>query len=157
MSRSSGVGPHLEMSCETRNFSRVVVGNTGFISSGECYLGDPLELHKWSQVSFRISRGNSGLLSNHCRGIGPHLELRQGAQVSSPVATGISVFLSSFSMEVRPHLGFRHENSTFLSSCKRGARPPGELRQGTWAFLRGATWDSDLPSCCEGVFGAPFE
>ena len=24
-------------------------------------------------------------------------------------------------------------------------------------FLRGATWDSDLPSCCEGVFGAPFE
>ena len=130
-----------------------MAGSLGFRSSYNRELREHPMLPQGSPVSIRFEMGNAGLLSNHCRGIGPHLELRQGAQVSSPVATGISVFLSSFSMEVRPHLGFRHENSTFLSSCKRGARPPGEFRQGTWAFLRGATWDSDLPLCCEGYSG----
>jgi len=26
-----------------------------------------------------------------------------------------------------------------------------------WAFSRGATGKSDLPSCCEGIFGVPFK
>ena len=94
---------------------------------------------------------------SHCRGLGPHLELRQGAQVSSPVATGISVFLSSLSMEVRPRLGFIHE-TPLSSQVVKGM--PGLLASSNrelGLFIRGATWDSDLPSCCEGVFGAPFE
>ena len=31
------------------------------------------------------------------------------------------------------------------------------MRWGTWAFSRSATGDSDLPSCCEGILGVPFE
>ena len=42
-------------------------------------------------------------------------------------------------------------NSAFLSSLKRGVRSPVELRQGTWAFSRGATGESNLRSCCEGI------
>ena len=114
-------------------------------------------LPQGSQASFQVSRGNTGFLLSHCRGLGPHLELRQGAQVSSPVATGISVFLSSLSMEVRPRLGFMHE-TPLSSQVVKGM--PGLLASSNrelGLFIRGATWDSDLPSCCEGVFGAPFE
>ena len=31
------------------------------------------------------------------------------------------------------------------------------LRLGTWALSRGATGESNLPSCCEGNLGVPFE
>ena len=48
-------------------------------------------------------------------------------------------------------------NSTFLSSCERGVRPPVEFRWGTWDFSRVATGESDLPSSCEGKLGVPFE
>ena len=41
----------------------------------------------------------------------------------------------------------------FLSSCKRGVRTPVGFWQETWAFSRGATGESGLPSCCEGIFG----
>ena len=48
-------------------------------------------------------------------------------------------------------------NPTFLSSCKRGVRPPVELRWGTWAFSRGATGESKLPSCYVGTLIVPFK
>ena len=48
-------------------------------------------------------------------------------------------------------------NSSFLSSCKLGVRPPVELRQGTREFSRGATWQSDILSCCEGKLVVPLE
>ena len=52
---------------------------------------------------------------------------------------------------------FEAWNSAFLSSCKRGIRPPFELRWGTWTFSRGATGLSDLPTCCERMLMVPFE
>ena len=64
------------------------------------------------------------------------IEFRQGSRASSPDEAW---------------------NSAFLSSCKRGVRPPVELRGGTWAFSRGATGKSDLHSCCEELLGVPFE
>ena len=45
-------------------------------------------------------------------------------------------------------------NSAFLTIYKRGVRPPVELRRGTPAFSRGATQESDLPSCC-GILSIP--
>ena len=51
------------------------------------------------------------------------IEFRQGSRASSPDEAW---------------------NSAFLSSCKRGVRPPVELRGGTWAFSKGATGKSDL-------------
>ena len=38
-----------------------------------------------------------------------------------------------------------------------GVKPPVKLRWGTWAFSRGSTGESDLPSFCEGKLGVPFE
>ena len=48
-------------------------------------------------------------------------------------------------------------NSAFLSSCKRGFRPPVKLNWGPGAFLEFATGVSVLPSCCELTLGVPFE
>ena len=45
----------------------------------------------------------------------------------------------------------------FLSSCKRGVRPPVEFRRGIWAFSRGSAGESSLPSCFEGILGVPLE
>ena len=47
-------------------------------------------------------------------------------------------------------------NSAFLSSCKMGVRPPVDFRWGTWAFTKGATGESNLPSCCDGIVSVPY-
>ena len=38
---------------------RHVAGTVGFLSRWYGYLGEPIELHKWNQASFRVLRGNS--------------------------------------------------------------------------------------------------
>ena len=38
-----------------------------------------------------------------------------------------------------------------------GVRPPVELRNGSWASSSGATGESDLCSCYEGIFRVPLE
>ena len=48
-------------------------------------------------------------------------------------------------------------NSAFLSSCKRGFRPPVEMNWGRGDFLKFATRVSVLPSCCELILGVPFK
>ena len=80
--------------------------------------------------------GNSRLLSSCNRDLGVPIEFQWGSQTSSHFETW---------------------NSTFLSSGIRGVRPPVELRRGTCAFSSGATGETDLPSCCEGILGIPFE
>ena len=80
--------------------------------------------------------GNSGYLSSCDRDLGAPIEFQQESQASSCLVAW---------------------NSTFLLSCKRGVRPPVELRQGTRAFSRGATGESDLPSCCEGKLEVSFK
>ena len=60
----------------------------GFLSNGDGYLGDLLELHQGYQVPFHISRGNVGFLSRHCSGKGPHLALRGESRGCSRVAVG---------------------------------------------------------------------
>ena len=57
---------------------------------------------------------NSALLSSCNRDLGIHIEVQQGSQSSSPLEAW---------------------NSTFLSSCKRGVKPPVELRREIRLFL----------------------
>lgn len=89
------------------------------------------------------------------RGIGPHLEARNSGLFSScnrdlrdPI---------EFHQRNQASSDFEAWNSVFLSSCKRGVSPPVDLRWGTWAFSRGATGESGLPLCCEGILAVPLE
>ena len=47
-----GNWPTSRMRWGTRGSSRVVAGNSMFLSSGDGYIGEPLELHNGSQASF---------------------------------------------------------------------------------------------------------
>ena len=58
------------------------------------------------------------------------------------------VFLSIFKRsQTLSH--FEVLNSAFISTCQRDVRSPDKMRQGTRAFPRVSTGDSDIPSCCE--------
>ena len=78
--------PHLEMKRLNHGSSLVVAGNSGFLSSGDGYVGELLELPKGCQVPFRGSRGKVGFLSRCCSGKGPHLALRGESPGFSRVA-----------------------------------------------------------------------
>ena len=117
-SRSSRIGPHLEMKCGTWCSSCVVARNSGFLSSGIGNLGEHLELHNGSQTFFQVVTGQSGLHSRHFRGIGSHptlrgeshgfLELWWKARGSFPGAVG---------------------TPGNLSCCHSGVGPPFELHK----------------------------
>ena len=48
-------------------------------------------------------------------------------------------------------------SSVFLSSCKRGCRPPVQFNWVSVTFLEFATGVSVLPSCCELILGLTLE
>ena len=79
---------------------------------------------------------NSGLLSGCESDLGFPFEFNQGSQALIHVEAW---------------------NSTFQSRCQKAVRPHVELRWGSWALSRGATGDSGLRSCGEGILGVPFE
>ena len=135
-----GVGPPLllrgeivfpfELQLESWASIRVVVGNSGFLSSSGSKLGVPLEFQEGSRASSRVARGKSVFLLCCSRGVSPLLELR-----------GLTGFLLSYSRGVRPPLELQQAtqgssrdaagNSGLLSSCNRAVRPPLKLWQGT--------------------------
>ena len=78
--------------------------NSGFLSSGDRYLGDLPELHQGCQVPFRISRGKVGFLSRHCSGKEPRLALREESHGCSRVVVGSVGFLSSCNGDLRDPL-----------------------------------------------------
>ena len=90
----------VEVMRENRVYSRVVVGPSVFLSSGDAYVGELLELSQGCQGPFQGSRGKVGFLSRLHSGKGPHLalreefpgflELRQQTWGSSRVTTGTS-------------------------------------------------------------------
>ena len=133
------------------------------------YLGNPLELPKGSQASFRVVRGNLGLLSSRCRGLGPHLTLRgetRGFSHMVFLVAGSSGFLSSCEGDVKeplmlpqgsqPSFQVARENLGFLSSCCRGIGPQVELRQETWDSSRVAMGISWFLSRCDGNLRDPL-
>ena len=135
-----------------------------FFSSCKGKLGVPLELRWGPQRTCHVASEMSGLPSIGKGHLGIPLTLLQGNRTSSRVEVGNSVFLSICNRDLGVPVKFQHGshalsrieawNSAFLSIYKRGVRPPVELRRGTPAFSRGATQESDLPSCC-GILSIP--
>ena len=81
-------------------------------------------------------------------------------------STGKSGFLSCSDMDLgvclvsngKSGLNFVEAwNSALLFRCKRGFRPPVELKWGSGTFLKFRIGVSVLPSCCELILGVPFK
>ena len=81
-----------------------------FLSSGDGYVRELLELPKGCQVPLRGSRGNVGFLSRLCSGKGPHLALRGESPGFSRVAAGNLGFLLSCDGELRDPLVLPQES-----------------------------------------------
>ena len=52
--RSRGISPHFKTRWATQGPSQVAVGNSGFLSSCDGYLGEPLELQKGVKHPFQL-------------------------------------------------------------------------------------------------------
>ena len=108
-----------------------------FLSSGERYVKELLELHPGCQGPFRGSRGKVGFLSRRCSGKGPHLVL-WGKSDFSRFAAGNLWFFLSYDRDVKDPLLLPQESpvsmlvarglSGFLCSCCQGRGPHLELR-----------------------------
>ena len=145
--------------------SRVQLGNSVFLSSGDRDLGLPIKVQQESQASSGVEAWNSAFLSSCQRGVRPPVEFRQGfglfqedrqgRQASHPVVRGYSVFHWSRCRGIRTHLELRGNSASFFlaagsagvpleiqfvtqaSSC--GAREVGiplELKQGMGPHLQ---------------------
>ena len=97
-----GMHPHLDRRSGKQVSSCVVVGNSMFLSSGDGYVGELLELPKGCQVPFRGSRRKVGFLLRRCSRKGPHLALRGESPGVSPVTAGNLGFLSSCDGDLKP-------------------------------------------------------
>ena len=88
-----------------------------FLSSGDRYVGELLELQKECQGAFRGSIGKVGFLSRRYSGKGPHLTLTGESPGFSQVEAGIMGFL-------RVMTG----TSGTCSCCLRKVKVPWELQ-----------------------------
>ena len=73
-----------------------------FLSSGDGYVREFLELPKGCQVAFQGSRGKVGFFSRCCSGKGPLLVLRGSSPMFSRVAAGNFRFFSSCDGYLKP-------------------------------------------------------
>ena len=138
-----------------------------FLSSGDRYVGELLELPKGCQVPFRGSRGKVGFLSRCCSRKGPHLTLRGESPGFSRVEARNLGFLSSCDGDLRDQLVLPQESqvsirvvrglSGFLSSLCRdigphlGLRPEPQVSSPVLTWISGYLWNfnkkSGLVSC----------
>ena len=129
--------PHLQMRRGKWDSSLVLARHSVFLSRGDGYVRELLELHQGCQGPFRGSRGKVGFLLRHRRGKRPHLalrgespafsvcsrengvplKLRRGPQGPARVASGKSSLHASCKRPLR-----------MLSSRCRVLRPYLELR-----------------------------
>ena len=94
-----------------------------FLSSGDGFVGELLELTKGCQVPFRGSRGKVGFLLRWCSGKGPHLRLSGESPGVSPVVTENLGFLSSCDQDLKPtHVA--SAKSSLHMSCEGPLRIP---------------------------------
>ena len=80
-----------------------------FLSSGDAYIGELLELPQGGKGPFLGSRGKEGFLSRRCRGKGPHFTLRGETHGLSSVAAGNLGFLLSDNGDLRYSLMLHQE------------------------------------------------
>ena len=158
-----------------------------FLSRGDRYVRELLELPKGCQVHFRSSRGKVEFLSRHCNGEGPHLALRGESPGLSRVVAGNFGFLSSCDADLKPTpvasgmssllsiwegpLGIPLQSvqghrasslvefgtSVFLFSSDMDLGVPMEFQQGSQASSRGVTWNSASLSRCKRSVRLPVE
>ena len=112
-----------------------------FLSNGDGYVGELLELHQGCQGPFRGSRRKVGFLSRRHSGEGPHLTLRGKSPGCSRVVAGNLGFLSSYDGDLRYTFLLPQENqfsmlvgkgiSLFLFCQCQGLGPHLELRPET--------------------------
>ena len=129
-----------------------MAGSSVFLSSGDGYVGELLELHQGCQGPFRGSRGKVGFLSRSCSRKGPHLALREESPLLSRVVVGKLGFLSSYDGDLRDPLMLPQESqvsmriarglSGFLCSQCRGRVPHLELRPEPQVSSLVLTWIS---------------
>ena len=123
-----------------------------FLSTGDGYVGELLELHQGCQGLFQGSRGKVGFLSRcHCRK-GPHLMLRGESPGFSRVVAGNIVFLLSYDRDLRDLLKLPQESpvsmrvarglSGFLSSQSLSLVPHLQLRREPQYSSPELTWIS---------------
>ena len=120
-----------------------------FLSSGERYVKELLELHPGCQGPFRGSRGKVGFLSRRCSGKGPHLVL-WGKSDFSRFAAGNLWFFLSYDRDVKDPLLLPQESpvsmlvarglSGFFSSWCWGLGPHLQLRPEPQSSSPGLTW-----------------
>ena len=108
VSRGSAGSLHsLELPREPEGASHLVSGKSGILWSCEVPLGIPLELVQGTTASSQVEAKNTGFLSSLDMDLGVPMEIPLGNPTLSHVETW---------------------NSVSLSRCKRGVRPPVELR-----------------------------
>ena len=109
-----------------------------FLSSGDGYVGELLDLHQGCQEPFRGSRRKVGYLSRCCSRKGPHFTLRGESPFFPRVAGRNLGFLSNYDWDLRDPLVLPQESpvtmrvarglSGFLSSQCCDLGPHLELR-----------------------------
>ena len=115
-------------------------------------LSELLMVPMGSQESCGVGRGLSGLHWGWCneRGL-TRVEARTSGFLSfSDVGLGLCM---PFQTGSQVSTCLEAWNSAFLSSCQRCFRPPDELNLGPGAVFQLSTGASELPSCCELIFG----
>ena len=85
-----------------------------FLSSGDGYFGEILELHPGCQGPFRGARVKVGFLSRCHNRKGPHLVLSVESPGFSRVASGILGFLSSYDGDLREVLVLPQESQVSM-------------------------------------------
>ena len=89
-----------------------------FLSSGDRYVREFLELHQECQGPLRGSRGNVGFLSRCHSRKEPHLSLRQESPGFSSVAAGNLGFLSCYDRDLRDLLVLPKERPVSMRVVK---------------------------------------
>ena len=134
--------------------SSVVVGLSVFLSSGDGYVGELLELPQVCQGPFRGSRRKVGYLLRRRSGKGPHLTLRGKSPGFSRVAAAILGFPSSYDKDLKDPLVWPQESPVsmrvargllgFLSSQCQVLGPHLELRSEPQASSPVLTWNPEF-------------
>ena len=131
-----------------------MAGTSVFLSRGDSYVGELLELPQECQEAFRAKRGKVGFLSRRHSGKGPHLALSGESHGFSRVAAGNLGFLSSYDRGLRNPLVWPQESPVsmrvargllgFLSSQCQVLGPHLELRSEPQASSPVLTWNPEF-------------
>ena len=123
-------------------------GNLGIFTSHDGEGPSKLVLVQKRHDSSLVARDTSGCSSRLGRAIGMPLEMRRETQCPFSLSTRILGFLSIFK-RIQTSSPFEALNSTFLSSCQKGVRPPVLKSRGTSTLSMVSSGYSDIPSSWE--------